>query len=312
MKRHLTLGGSALAMVLLAGCDLDGRDNQVTQDFHYSYDLQQGGHLDLTNTNGSVEVTGWDRNSIDVSGTKYAPDQDGLDRVKVKVDAQGDTARISTELPKGDGWHMHGNYGVRYRIHVPRKIRLDRVETTNGSITAENLEGGGKVNSTNGKLSLTRLNGDYSVTTTNGSIELEECNGNDRAETTNGAVRGRQKAGSMDAESTNGSIDLVLEEPSDRKPIRVSTTNGSVTLALAQYRGNPIKAETTHGTVNLRLPENINARLNAETSMASISNDLALSSTEESSKHELRGQLGSGGPEISASSSMGAIRIQRY
>ena len=46
--------------------------------------------------------------------------------------------------------------------------------------------------------------------------------------------------------------------------------------------------------------------------MASISNDLPMSATEENSKHELRGKLGQGGPDISASSSMGSIHIQRY
>jgi hypothetical protein len=311
MGRYLTLSSCVLAALLLTGCDMDGRDNRVTQDFHYSYELQPGGHLDLTNTNGSVEVTGWDRNSIEVSGTKYASDQGALDHVQVKVDAHGDSARISTELPKGDWWHG-GGYGVHYRIHVPRRIKLDRLETTNGQISAENLEGGGRVSSTNGKLSLTHLTGDYRATTTNGGIEWEECSGDETAETTNGAVRAHHKAGSMQAESTNGSIDLTLEQPTERKPIRVSTTNGSVTLAVAQYRGNPIKAETTHGTVNLRLPSDTNARLSVETSMASISNELPLSTTEEHSKHELRGQLGSGGPEISATSSMGSIRIQRY
>lgn len=310
MGRYLTLSCCTIAALLLTGCDLDGSDNRVTQEFHNAYDLQPGGSLDLTNTNGSVEVTGWDRSSVDVSGTKYAPDQEGLKHVQVKVDAQGDSVRISTEIPKGEWWH--GGYGVHYRIRVPRHIKLERVETTNGQISAENLEGGGRVSSTNGKLSLVHLTGDYTVTTTNGGIDWQECSGDESAETTNGAVRGHQKNGSLQARSTNGSIDLTLEQPSDRKPIRVSTTNGSVTLALAEYHGNPIQAETTHGAVSLRLPGDTNARLSAETSMATVSNELPLTTTEEHSKHALRGQLGSGGPQISATSSMGSIRIQRY
>lgn len=311
MKRCFTSTNGLLLAVLLAGSALQGRDDRAQQDFHYAYDLRAGGHLDLTNVNGTVEVVGWDRNSIDISGTKYAPDNGSLDQVKIKVDANGDTARISTEAPITHGWR-HGNYGVNYRIRVPRRIRLDRLETTNGQIRAEDLEGGGRVSSTNGRLSLTHLVGDYRVSTTNGSIELQECSGDEKAETTNGSIRGRQKAGAIEADSTNGSIDLMLEQPGDHKPIRISTTNGGVTLALAQYRDNPIKAETTHGAVNVRLPGDTNALLNAETSMGSISNDFSLSSTEQHSRHTLRGKLGNGGPEIVASSSMGAIRIQRY
>jgi DUF4097 and DUF4098 domain-containing protein YvlB len=92
----------------------------------------------------------------------------------------------------------------------------------------------------------------------------------------------------------------------------VSTTNGSLTLALAEFHSNPVSAETSHGTVTLRLPSETNANLEAETSMASISSDLSLSSVDERSKHALRGRLGSGGASISASTHMGSIRIQRY
>jgi DUF4097 and DUF4098 domain-containing protein YvlB len=103
-----------------------------------------------------------------------------------------------------------------------------------------------------------------------------------------------------------------MEKPADSRPIRMSTTNGSLTLAMAEFHGNPINAETSHGSVTLRLPKDTNANLEAETSMASITSDLSLSAVEERSKHTLRGRLGSGGPSISAGTSMGAIRIQRY
>ncbi len=233
MRRYLTLGGCLLAAMLLSSCDLDGRDNRVSQDFHYSYELQPGAHLDLTNTNGSVEVSGWDRNSIDVSGTKYAPDQSGLEHIQVKVDARSDMAKVTTELPRGD-W-FHGSYGVHYRIHVPLHIQLERLQTTNGQISVENLEGGGKVNSTNGKLLLTHLTGDYRVTTTNGAIEWEECSGDERAETTNGSVRGRLKNGSIQARIYEWQCGPALSNRATESQSACHTTNGSVTLALAQY-----------------------------------------------------------------------------
>lgn len=310
MERHLSIGACLLAALLLAGCDLEGGPGQVSQDFHSTYNLSAGSHLDLTNTNGSVEVTGWDRASIDVSGTKYAHSQDILDRIKVNVDVSGGTARIRTEVPKGD-W-VHGGGGVHYRIRVPRQITVDQLETTNGAITAENLEGGGRVNSTNGRLLLTRLTGDYRARTSNGAIDLEECSGNEVAETTNGSIRGHLRAGSIQAHSSNGSVDLSLDEPTARKPMEITTTNGGLTFSMAQYRENPIKAETTHGGVTLRLPADTNAQLNAETSMANITNELPMTSTDENSKHHLRGVVGRGGPEILASSSMGHIRIGRY
>ena len=309
MARVLTLTSLLTTVMVLGGCSPVAGFDEATEDFHYSYPLQPGGQLSLRNTNGSVEITGWDRDSIDVSGTKYGPDQSRLQDIKVNVNASGKDANITTDIPRGD-WH--GSYGVRYRIHVPRNISLNRVETTNGAITAEDLSGGGHVKSTNGKLALARLTGDYRVETTNGAIEMENCSGLQVADTTNGGVRGRLKEGAIEANSTNGQVDVTVDNPRENKPIKLTTTNGSLTLALAEFHGNAVRVETTHGSVNLRLPENINARLRAETHMASIHNELPLSSTEELSKHELRGQIGAGGPEIEASTSMGSIHISRY
>jgi DUF4097 and DUF4098 domain-containing protein YvlB len=309
MARTWVLVSSVFGLSLLGGCDANGDFGQVTEDFHYAYPLQSGGQLELNNINGSVEITGWDRDSIDVSGTKYASDQAALHDINVKVSASGSRANVSTDMPRTQ-WH--GSRGVRFHVRVPRKIMLERAETTNGSVTVEDLEGGGRIRSTNGKLSLARLSGDYDMQTTNGSIQIDDCSGSEKAETTNGGIRGRIKSGAIQAQSTNGTLDLTLEKPTDSRPIRLSTTNGSLTLALTEFHRNPITAETSHGSVTLRLPGDTNANLDAETSMASISSDLSLSSVDERSKHALRGRLGSGGPSISASTSMGAIRIQRY
>ena len=309
MARTLALTSLFAAAIMLSGCSPMAGFDQATEDFHFSYALEPGGQLDLTNTNGSVEITGWERNTIDVSGTKYGPDPNRLKEIKVNVNASGKNATIHADIPKGD-WH--GSYGVRYRIRVPRNIALHEIETTNGAVTAEDLSGGGHIRSTNGRLALTYLVGDYRAETTNGAIEMENCSGLERADTTNGSVRGRLKEGAIEAHSTNGALDVTVDKPRDNKPIRLTTTNGSLTLAMAEFHGNPVRVATTHGSVNLRLPDNTNARLRAETSMANIHNDLPLSSTEENSKHELRGQLGSGGPEIEANTSMGSIRISRY
>ena len=309
MARTLALTSLFTAAFALGGCSSMAGFDQATEDFHLSYTLQPGGQLDLANTNGSVEITGWDRPSLDVSGTKYGPDAERLKEIKVNVNAGGKNATITTDIPKGD-WH--GSYGVRYRIRAPRNIVLHQIETTNGAVTVEDLSGGGHIKSTNGKLALTYLTGDYRAETTNGAIEIENCSGLERADTTNGSVRGHLKEGAIEANSTNGTVDITVDNPRESKAIKLTTTNGSLTLALAQFHSNAVRVETTHGSVNLRLPDNTNARLRAETSMASIHNDLPLSSTEESSKHELRGQIGSGGPEIEASTNMGSIHIGRY
>jgi hypothetical protein len=306
---RMWMGIALISGGLLISCRGLGDFDRLKEDFHYSYPLQPGGRLELDNRNGSIDIVGWDRNAIDVSGTKSAPTTDRLQQIKINVSVSGNTASIATEWPK-DSWH--GSYGAKYMIRVPRQSALTRVQTTNGSVSVEDLEGGGHVTSTNGRVSMARDTGDYDLHTTNGAIELEECSGSERAHTTNGAVRGRLKAGSVDSESTNGAIELTLMQPSSGQPIRASTTNGGIVLALAEFHDNPISAETRNGGVTLRLPSDINAKINAKTSVSSISNNLTLSSTDENSKHRLSGQLGKGGPLISATTTTGSVHLERY
>lgn len=310
MNRPCLLGAVLAASIVLWGCDDAGPFDRARQDFHYSYSLQPGGRLEIGNTNGSVEITGWDRNEIDVTGTKYAPTDDQLAEIQIKVDVRGDTASIHTEAPRGG--MFWGGFGARYVIRVPRRIVLDRAETTNGSLSIEDLDGGGHVSSTNGRISMARATGDYDVHTTNGTIELNECSGSERAATTNGSIRGRLREGAINARSTNGAIDFTILKPQTAKPVRVSTTNGSITLALAEFHDNSISVETSHGAVTLRLPADTNADLSATDNHSRISTDLPLASTGEIGKHDLKGQLGSGGPLITARTSSGSIHIEKY
>lgn len=306
---RMWLGAAVIAGFVLSSCDDFGDFERAKEDFHYSYPFQAGGHLDLSNTNGSVDITGWDRNSIDVSGTKYASSDSRLKDIRIKVDVSGNSASVKTESP---GSVLHGHYGVHYTIRIPRETTLGRLQTTNGSFSVEDLQGGGHLESTNGRITMSRDSGDYSVETTNGSIQLEECTGIERAETTNGGVNGRLREGAIEARSTNGSIDFTVEKPRDGQAIRLTTVNGKITLGLAEYHHNTLNAETTHGSITLRLPSNTDARLNAESSISGITSEIALASTQNASKHRLEGQFGNGGPLISASTTTGGIRIEHY
>ncbi len=302
-------GTVLLAVFITASCDGIGGLDRARQDFHYSYPIQPGGSLDLENTNGSVDIAGWDRDTIDVSGTKFAPADDMLREINIKVSVSGTNASVATEAPRD---FLHGGYGAKYVIRVPSRMTLTFAKTTNGGISVEDLQGGGRVSSTNGHITLARDNGDYEVETTNGGIELDECSGSERAHTTNGSIRGRLRAGTLQARSTNGTIDFTIMKPQDGEPIRASTTNGGITLALAEFHDNALNAETTHGSVTLRLPSDANARISAHTTVSHITNELSLSSTEETSKHHLEGQLGKGGPLISASTTTGSVHFERY
>ena len=73
-----------LILMMAAPLFLAGQERR-TADVHYSYPMQSGSKLTVENVNGSIEITGWDQNTIDISATKYAETDQLLAQVSVDV-----------------------------------------------------------------------------------------------------------------------------------------------------------------------------------------------------------------------------------
>src|SRR5438067_13682394 len=103
--------------VSLTGCDPDewasfGDSHAYQKDFHYSYALKPGGRLSVENANGAVEITGWDRDKVEIDGIQYASTPELRDAIKIDVAASDDSVQIRTIRPSG----QHGNMGAKYVI----------------------------------------------------------------------------------------------------------------------------------------------------------------------------------------------------
>ena len=100
VRKHATLGatilGSLLALLLATSTQA-----QVTQDFHRTVPLSANGRVSLDNINGNVEITGWDRNEVQIDAVKKARDQQRLDEARIEVNAASDSVEIKTALSGG-------------------------------------------------------------------------------------------------------------------------------------------------------------------------------------------------------------------
>src|SRR5215471_2782251 len=121
MRRLFLSAGILTGALLLAGCDWEdfGSSDRYSADFHYSYPLKSGGTVSLENFNGSVDISGWDQENVDISGTKYGATPESRDAVKIDVSASAESVSIRTIRPS-----ERRNVGARYVIKVPRRSRL--------------------------------------------------------------------------------------------------------------------------------------------------------------------------------------------
>src|ERR1700728_3824610 len=91
-----------LALVLLAGvlCFCMQSFANTDEEFKESYKLSSGGHFELDNVNGSVQVEGWDRDEVEVRAVKTSQaDARALDQVKIEVESTPGTVAVHTRYP---------------------------------------------------------------------------------------------------------------------------------------------------------------------------------------------------------------------
>jgi DUF4097 and DUF4098 domain-containing protein YvlB len=299
--------------LFLAGCDYRDFDSsdRYQSDFHYTYALNPGGRLDVDNFNGAVEISGWDQPRCEITGSKYASTAEMRDRIKVEINQNGNTIYVHSARPSGE---FHGNLGVRYVIHVPRRTELSRISSSNGSIHVDNTEGHAELKTSNGSVRVESLTGMLDAHTSNGALTVENVAGPLSLRTSNGAIRAEHVTAAIEATTSNGPITVQFDEkaPVSTAPLKFETNNGKIDITLPTPPRSEIRARTSNNSITLRLPSDASARIKAETSHGQVRSDFQSSDTQAEERHRrqsLEETIGSGGPLIDLHTSNGSIRL---
>ncbi|MBE3110525.1 MAG: DUF4097 family beta strand repeat protein [Acidobacteria bacterium] len=255
----LLLAGSAAALA------------DYREDFSKTLPLKAGERFSLENVNGSVTVSTWKEDKVEIKAVKVARDDEkDLKDVEIRVDQSAGTVSVKAIWPK---FRHRFNVNVDFEIKVPEGVILDEVETVNGGVE------------------LTGRYGRAAVGTTNGTVTVEDASGELKASTTNGGIQVSRFEGKLQAETTNGNIRL--EGLTFKDGIAAETTNGSIALAIAspEALNADLLARTTNGHITVDFP----------VTLKNLSQ----------SKHRVEAKIGQGGPEISLETTNGSIRITK-
>jgi len=174
--RKLSVLITIACALLLAGCDIeiDGFNNERFQkDFRFSYPLKAGATFNLETMNGSVDIAGWDRDEVEITGVQYARTEALRDEAKIDIQHSDISVNIRTIAPSA----MNSGVGARYVVRLPRKVTLDRVTSSNGKIHVSDIEGSVKLKSSNGSIQVSKVGGDADAQTSNASVEANEIQG---------------------------------------------------------------------------------------------------------------------------------------
>lgn len=219
-KRTIFAALLSLAVLMTGASSATMQQNEMLrEEFHQTYPFSAQGRVSVSNINGDVRVTTWDRNEIKIDAVKSAYRRDRLDEAKIVVRADVNALHIETNYPPGnqsftDGAGRINNPAmVEYTLTVPRTARIDSIELINGDLDIDGITGDVKASSINGRVSAHELRGEVRLSTINGKLE---------------AMFG------------------LLNET---KAISLGSINGPVILTIPSDSNAEIKAGTVHGGI---------------------------------------------------------------
>src|SRR2546430_5456650 len=136
MLRRVSCLTACLVLVLAASA---ASCLAITKEFNQSYPLQPGGVFELQNVNGTVDVQGWDRDTIEIHAVKTAKQKESdLELVSIDVDARPGAVSVATRYPQNEGVEVM----VEYHVRVPHCAHVAHLGTVNGTPRASGAEGG--------------------------------------------------------------------------------------------------------------------------------------------------------------------------
>ena len=219
------------------------------QDFQMTYRIGAGGQIKIGNVSGDVIVTGYDGDSIVVTGTKKGRDRD---QVEVEDRSGSTNVDIGVRYPK----HCNCDASIRFDIQVPRSIKydFDHISSVSGDV---------KVTGVTGRLNASAVSGDVHITDVSGSVSASAVSGDVKVEITR-----LDGSDDMKFNTVSGDVSVMLPNNLDAD-VDMSSFSGSIKTDFAiEVRSerfgsrNSARAKLGEGSRRLK--------------MSSVSGDLSL------------------------------------
>jgi DUF4097 and DUF4098 domain-containing protein YvlB len=176
-----------------------------------NFALQNGGKLKVATVNGTIKISAWDKDEVDMTAN-FKPSSDDQ-HVSLEIDSKNNSLELIVKHPK----NKSRLFGPRrsavcdIELKVPRRV-ISNISTVNGKIELDSIVGRTKASAVNGTIFLGGISGDIDADTVNGSIS--------------GAVQNIEKM--LDCSTVNGSIDVKLLNPDGA--LNISTVNGKINI----------------------------------------------------------------------------------
>jgi DUF4097 and DUF4098 domain-containing protein YvlB len=221
------------ALPIVAFADKSSIDRTVKAD--------PKGEVVISNVSGTVDVQGWDRNEVQVTGHL----EDDVERVD--VESSGSRIVIKVVLPHGGSHDSEAEIEVR----VPRASTVE-VGATSADVSSRGVTGTQRLKSVSGEVTAEVSGNNSEIRTVSGDITVRGT-GNPvalRVSSVSGSINLSHGAGKLDVVTVSGDAKLNVTDASE---VRGRTTSGEFDLRAKLTRDARVDVEAVSGEITLRL-----------------------------------------------------------
>jgi len=221
------------ALPLAAFAGSDSIDQKVAAD--------ATGEVVISNVAGTIDVRGWDRNEIQITGTKGR----GVERIA--VDSSKGRTVIKVVLPHGSS--HDGN--AELEVSVPKGSSVE-VSAVSADVTSHGVLGTQRLKSVSGEVTADISGNESEVSSVSGDVTV-------RGDGKPISLRVKSVSGSLDLTNTAGRVDVVTVSGDarvhmgDTSEVRGRTTSGDLQVTGKLTRDGRVDVEGVSGDITLRL-----------------------------------------------------------
>jgi len=302
MKRHIAVFLSLVALTPVMAFA------RAEAQFDRTLTVNGAVNLDLTTGSGEVMVKTGGANQVMIRGRVTSSDWwGGNPEAAVRsVEANppivqtGNSIRIGFNVPEDARHHV----AISYEITVPADTTL-QVNTGSGEISVEEVRGSAKLHTGSGGIRARDLGKDSRLETGSGSIRADSVAAPMFASTGSGSIQA-DLTGSGDVEVHTGSGGVDVRGVNGG--LRARTGSGHVNVA-GNVKG-PWEVHAGSGGIRLALGSSSGFDLSVHTGSGSIHSELPITVQGTFGRHELRGSVRGGGPEVEVTTGSGDVEIR--
>lgn len=223
-------------------------------------DADRDGNIDVSNISGSVTVSGWSRNEVEVTGTL------GRNVEELIFERDGDEVTIKVKVPRRGGRGIDSDL----HINVPKNSSVD-VGTVSADIDVREVTGEQSLHTVSGDVGTDFAGADIVAESVSGDVEVtgDNADGEVEASTVSGDVTLFRVSGKVIAETVSG--DVILDEGSVTRA-DLGTVNGEILFHGELRDDGKLNVETVNGDVNIELSGKLSAKIEIDTFNGSIRN----------------------------------------